>query len=761
MTGPRPFIAMARLTACAIFFCALFLRNAPHAMAAPRPATTRFKAGDRVIWKFGSEELPGVVESIDDESGKATVRMDDPKYGETKTLPVKQFRRMPVKPTPGAADAASAASGSSSDSGQNKSSQTAPARKSSAGGSKEKAPAAKAPSDDADSAGDGSQQAGPDQVARRDGKSELRTWSDRSGKKIEATLVRADDKSVVLKPKHGKLITVMINKLSDGDQRFLKGVEVRSTGSGPDKKQPGAAPAVSSRPPATKSGVKITEFDIPKSLDLAATDAWTYTPDEPAAPKPPLARVSLGAEQPFISVSKLLVAGAKAKAVVTKRDMRVHDRVQVIVVDLESGSVESSAQFAQNLEPVDVAPDLSRVLACELSRIEFVEYFNLHLFDLDGAKLKLRGAWKPYAHQDELQVVLDYRLLGRDKVLTVSNTGLVIVWDAGDKLAPLYQLESRTLHPAISPQGKYLAVAVAAGIAILEPGSGEVAGFLPAETGDRSSLAFDAAGTQLALVDNSRIRVWDLASRELTADFDAGPWTGQRVEWVDHDYLLLDHRSVIDVPHRVVVQAYQAPPFAVQVGGDLWYVAEDDAAKEEVLDSGPLISDETRRVTAGLRAEDLLVLRPGVGVALQVQLPGFPKQRDKVVQDLQNQIVAAGMHVVEQSKYRLQVGLRPGMEMNVIYITHDNFRHQSTKTQSQMSAIELLIDGKSIWNRNGFVQPNFVAVKEGESLGQALDHAQAEQIAKLGESPLPKFVYQLPAGKAVLISKPPSAAAAR
>ncbi len=51
----------------------------------------------------------------------------------------------------------------------------------------------------------------------------FRKWRDNSGKfEVEATLVTADTKQVVLKKKDGSIITVPIDKLSDADKRELK-----------------------------------------------------------------------------------------------------------------------------------------------------------------------------------------------------------------------------------------------------------------------------------------------------------------------------------------------------------------------------------------------------------------------------------------------------------------------------------------------------------------------------------------------------------
>jgi hypothetical protein len=54
-------------------------------------------------------------------------------------------------------------------------------------------------------------------------KEEYRVWKDVSGKfQIEATLVQANEKEVVLKKRDGKTITVPLNKLSPPDRKFLK-----------------------------------------------------------------------------------------------------------------------------------------------------------------------------------------------------------------------------------------------------------------------------------------------------------------------------------------------------------------------------------------------------------------------------------------------------------------------------------------------------------------------------------------------------------
>ena len=75
---------------------------------------------------------------------------------------------------------------------------------------------------------------------------ENRTWTDSTGRKVEATLVRVDGENVVLQSANGRQSTLPLTRLSDADQRYVKGLGgTSSTPGGNSSRQSPSSPVAS------------------------------------------------------------------------------------------------------------------------------------------------------------------------------------------------------------------------------------------------------------------------------------------------------------------------------------------------------------------------------------------------------------------------------------------------------------------------------------------------------------------------------------
>ena len=146
-----------------------------------------------------------------------------------------------------------------------------------------------------------------------------------------------------------------------------------------------------------------------------------------------------------------------------------------------------------------------------------------------------------------------------------------------------------------------------------------------------------------------------------------------------------------------------------------------------------------------------------MSVSLDVQLPGYEQYREKIVQGIKQSLESNGIRIAEGGNAKLVVSVKPGEVKQVAY---RNFG-QSAKTAqahsvaTQVTSLRYEIDGKAVWSGGGVVLPTFVRSTKGESVDAAITRQINETIAGLANAQIPKYVANLPAGKAAGSSKNP------
>ncbi|HEY2839998.1 MAG TPA: SHD1 domain-containing protein [Pirellulales bacterium] len=575
----------------------------------------------------------------------------------------------------------------------------------------------------------------PEEKTEKVGK---RTWSDRSGKfKIEATIARFDSDKVVLKRTDGKEVSVPVERLSPEDQKII----VKAGGPTPAADGKESEDAGSGDKAAPKPAIELTETDLSEAtpLDVSHTDNWTYKPDVASKELGLRAgRLALGQRLAFGERAEdLLISPSKQTAFVVfkpgdKRKDGTQPGPRIVACDLAKRKVLAAGEFHSGQQPLDLSEDGTLLLA-RASRDSPEKGTVLTLYALDGFEAKPKLAWKPYAEGRETREVSWAGFIDSKHVLTMSDRSSLVMWDLTAGVKPVYRTGSDVFGGAsiaFSPNKKYLAMCDRTGAAILEPLTGAVAGHLSmSDLGFRPKAAFRDDGRKLAIVGGSRVRVWDLDRRQIDRDFsvdrvrlDSG------VSWADDDRLISSHGDLIDVERRIVLWKYQGVSDTTKLIRESLWTVSDNGRDGQTLIGARLPHEAARSRANSIKPNDILVIKPGMDVSLEMQFVGTPQDQETVHQALLKRLTDNGMKVVPQSNLKLVAQIKPGKAMTIAYRTFGSRNESQYSAMSQVMELSYVLNGQPVWTHKGETSPpHILHTKKGQTIDQALaDHMRVD-----------------------------------
>lgn len=566
-----------------------------------------------------------------------------------------------------------------------------------------------------------------------------RSWTDTTGKfKIEARIARLQGDAVVLKRDDGKEITVPVAKLSPEDRTIIKNLVGPSRGQ-TDDDEADAAQGDSwfeeeeflNENPAAAPEVKTLEVDTAraKPLDLGAGGNWTYAPRSPPPTVSPV-RISLGGRRDFHDhLSQVLFSPDMARAFVIIHQGHRHETPpRVIACDLKEGAVSQQGEFFSGQLPLAISPD-GKTLVARSDGWGFGKSNTLYVHRLEGYKATPQFAWIPYAMQSDRgssQDIAAALFVDDEHLLTVSQDGVLYIWSvAGEKVAPLYfgQLV-RGSGLAVSANRDAVALRSESGVAIVGSTTGASLGFLPlADRGSQSQLALRRDGKQLAMVDNSRIRVWDLNTQELVRDFSVSNMTNHSpIAWADDQRLVAGGR-LIDVEKRVLLWQYTNLDDVVASGGGLiWVVSGEHSAGSAQLLIGAALPHAAAKAAADqLDAEEVLAIKPGMEVGIQLQFAGSVADQESVRKALSQRLEEVGLKPTGQSAVMLTASITPGESEKVQYQPFGSLQATEHTVTKKILELALTVNGKKVWKVvNQSWTPHIIHMQQGESIDQAI-----------------------------------------
>jgi SLA1 homology domain 1, SHD1 len=569
-----------------------------------------------------------------------------------------------------------------------------------------------------------------------------RTWNDRSGKfTIEATLLRIEDKNVVLRRSDEKEITVPLAKLSDADQKYLAefkaGMNAARTGTKADDS-------------ADKGTFVTTDFSAATVLDLSGSRGWKYQPDAASTgDKLRSARVTLQKPAGFFDKPvQLLPLAAEQKMLVVFEVQPEHTRrhdSRIQTCNLQSGTVEANWQFGQDEVPLCISPD-GRLILSRAEGSDREKYSEVRLYRREGNSATPISSWKPFqvpsADKQQDMEMKWAEFVDPQHLLTRSGGGRLVLWQVPEiKAVWACSLEWGSI-PVLSAGRKYAAMLAKSkpfetAISIVNLAESSEAGHidLTKDNPGGGALAIRDDGQRLAFWQDGRIRVWDLGSHELVRDFGlktssaGGP---ENLAWITSDLLLLRGMMVVDVERQIPVWTYSHREDVDGIRqGQLWKIEEGLSGGSKILSGAVAPPQSAQETIAKLKTEDFLVIHPGLEVAIDMQIDADSDEVAAIKKTLTDKLEKNGIKIVPESKNRFVVAIEPGKTVTIQYRSFGMpmfARSKEHEVATQVLSLSFQIDGESVWRYQAFSSPpHMLQLKSDEEVSDALARVMKEQ----------------------------------
>jgi hypothetical protein len=564
---------------------------------------------------------------------------------------------------------------------------------------------------------------------------ETRLWKDASGSfQVRARLLDKTGDTVRLQKADGKEVSVPLSKLSPADRDYVEKVT--------SPRQ--AADGTEQAPPPPRRGLRLLEPSISvgdgaalpedgPTIDSASAPVEGRFDPDPADPAPAAdpGTVSVCPTDAYdkISMPKPVDAGCRKLLVSVGRHVITEPnaaRGRIFLVDWAERRAEMVWEVPKKLELLDLDPDSGR---------------SVHIEGMDGLgrggeivmaegiatgegkvlfRRTLPGAGKP-----GFQPTVSWgRLISSSHLLALFERH-VVLWDL-PAARVVWRLEAPTdTPPAVSPSGLALAVSLPSGVAVVETATGKVLRRFE-EAGLNRALAFDPTGSRLAVSEDNRFRVWDLAADVVVAEGITTEHLGSsKLTWVGPRTLLAAFGQAIDTELGMAVWKYALPPGdSLSAAGRVWYAGGSLGCEVSALEIPHLpVGYVVGAILAG--GEGSLVVGPGSAVSIAVDNRLGPMVsideaaiRDAIAEACRN----AGWVVKAGAPIGLVARLERGEVQELKFRDHRNADSISTATmQPFKAALEIRRGNDPLWTRETQNHPPFMLfLGKDETVQQAL-----------------------------------------
>lgn len=421
-------------------------------------------------------------------------------------------------------------------------------------------------------------------------------------------------------------------------------------------------------------------------------------------------------------------------------------------VDLASGKT-TTLDLPPTLQIEDVTADGATVLT-----VDYVNYRRVDLFPLDGGKAY---GFKPYESLPaDAQKIVVNRFVGRDRIVTVNEKGLAVVWALPDfKQVAAVELPGAKAW-ALSPNKRYLAAIHAGAVRVIDLTTGGFAGdllptFVAQETPMASFIAFRGDGREvLAGFQNAAGPVltrWDTTTGRVRHE---APYAGALTDTVKQgylgdNYLMTNFTHVYDLDRQAVVWTLTGGTFAWFRGDDrVWAIAGG------FLTATKFPTDDVDRTIAEVADGPGGVLKPGTRVGLTLDVQGGMAQnfRSKISEGLKAGFRARELELVTKGA---------DVEVAVTVTERDtgekiSFRGFGRPGGESVNVLELTaevtvsVNGEVVWAPDGAkyrTHGGFVTLAKDEDLSEHLYKQMWNGVVAWSQGgAVPRFLAKTSAG---------------
>lgn len=429
------------------------------------------------------------------------------------------------------------------------------------------------------------------------------------------------------------------------------------------------------------------------------------------------------------------------------------------LVDLEARKVTATAQASAGTETLAVSPRGTRAASAQGTMHADEDTGELDIWIVDDERITRANAFAPYAMETWPDLDPEwFEWLDETRLFTVNREGQLILWDAENARA-IYELTiDRGAKPILTHGRKDLVVPTSAGVQFFDAATGRLAAVIGAGDYRRGALALSPSGKQLAIASQEFIDVLDVTTGETTRSFPCEGVGGRSgVSWIDEDYLFVAEELIVHVPLRVIAWKYEIDQaLVVPAWGTHWALLDDRHTKSQVLVPLELPPPEAMAAVDNLDEEELLAVRPGDPVGIDVEIADDNFLADDVQRALSAALAEAGMKVEDDSSLRLAARMKAGETQKINYHMFGSFGRQGEQIEvtTRVYELELLQDGVPVWRRESVQSaPLHLHLQSGETTRAAIDRVM-KPTADRFRGRLPSYVvrpeYREPLGTSKL-----------
>ncbi len=493
------------------------------------------------------------------------------------------------------------------------------------------------------------------------------------------------------------------------------------------------------------------DLDGVKDLELRGVAADSKIPADPAPPAKAVRPVKFaGASGEFFESMKTLViarSGNFAAGIHENAPPGKEAQSKLERLDLANGKSAGVFPMSSKMALFDISDD-GKLIALRNDEFGFGNNTRLEIWALDGPQIRKVLILFPYDKESwgPDRDINDAWLLDNSSVLTVNSKGKLVLWSIATGKAIYRAQINSSSKPAISGGGKQLALETEKSVVIVEPLSGNVLGSFP--LGDKSGLSysFSPSGKQLAGCGWQNIYAWDLTSGEMFRQFTLNAGSGE-FNMVADGYALIGRNILLDFERRIPLWHYQATGrsiSAVAPSGMLWYSIKGGRDEPTPLTPLKVPTPDALALAKTLKADDLLLLKPGVHVALSINLDVQQADGEAIRKSLADQLKAAQLVLDDQAPIRIVASNEPGKttEMNYRPIGARAFDPpQKVSVTPMITRLQVEVDGKKAWESASVLGAGFfLTLKEGQTIEQAVAEAAKVNVGFLKNAKVPVYL---------------------
>ncbi len=489
----------------------------------------------------------------------------------------------------------------------------------------------------------------------------------------------------------------------------------------------------------------------PNRVAAYGPTTWSLKPSPPIQPVKPLVEkpilLSPHVGHPFFEGIKVLGfdrEGGKAFILRSSRDGgTVTKRIER--VDLAAGKTMGTVSFEEKTVFFDVDPT-GKLLAARPDPGPG-KNDNLDIWDISGAEPKKVTSWRPFAVSEASRKdVGDAHFVDADHLLTVAAGGELMLWNIPNKKAIYFIKTKANNKSAVSANGKYMAVTTKEGMFVFDAMTGKSLGKLAGGEGVFMKFAFSPDGQLLALhAQGGRLQVWDCEKGERVRDlYLTGIEKASKLDWVSNQHVMVRYVGpsfLVDVDRRVIFWKYDGIKDGEMLGDRFWCVVGLGAGK--ALYPGQFPHEAALKSAALPPADELLLLKPGSQVKLDVKTPAAPNHKSQVEQTLSARLDENGISVSPNSKIVLEAVSEKGKTRSITFRRLGRIRggNDTVQVTEQIYKMTLKYDGNVMWQTQLVkAAPTLLRRKEGQSIEDALAEYTKPDVSFFINKPLPRLV---------------------